>query len=869
MTQKQRIFLCFFIMVFCLGVCFPVYALATDTPRQTINFNREWKYARGDYQGAEQVAYADQDWETVGLPHSFSIPYFMSKDFYVGYGWYRKQFTLSAKDVTNKIFLEFDGVFQEAEVFVNGQKVGSHIGGYTGFTLDISSAAQSGKNLVAVRVNNLWKPDVAPRAGEHVFSGGIYRNVRLVVKSPVYIDWYGTQVTTPGLSVNQGRSSVVRIATDVCNRTTRTSGYKLLTEILDKNGKVVTKISSTTNIAAHTTFQFEQTTPPVTQPELWSPESPVLYTVVSSLYQGKKLIDRYETPFGFRWVAWTTDNGFFLNGRHRFLKGANVHQDHAGWGDAVTESGMKRDVRMMKEAGFDFIRGSHYPHAPAFSQACDEIGMLFWSETSFWGIGGFATDGYWNSSAYPVNEKDAEGFEESALQQLEDMIRIHRNHPSIIAWSMCNEPFFSSPEVMPGVRRLLQRMVDRTRRLDSTRPAAVGGVQRPLGKDRIDLIGDVAGYNGDGGTISDFQHPALPNLVSEYGSRTAERPGEYQPGWGDLQKGDAWKGHPWRSGQAIWCGFDHGSIAGSQLGKMGIVDYFRIPKRAWYWYRNEYRQIAPPEWAEEGVPAKIKLEASEVKGVRADGTEDVMLCVTILDAADKAVNNSPSVTLRLVSGPGEFPTGTSITFDKESDIRIQDGKAAIAFRSYYAGTSVIEATSPGLLPARVRISFEGAPVYVEGITSPVKERPYIHFVRAKEGEDIQTFGRNNPTFASSSATGYPAGYAADGDERTWWQADAADQNVYLTLDTEKGLALREVKILFPVAVAYQYRIEASADNLHWDLLSDKTDNRETVKMEQLSLKDNRKHRFVRISFGQNTEEIPAVSEVIVKGVVLE
>ncbi|MBD3589953.1 glycoside hydrolase family 2 TIM barrel-domain containing protein [Bacteroides sp. GM023] len=852
------------------GFATPTSIRATDEPRQTINFNREWKYSRGDYPGAEQNTYDDTGWERIGLPHSFSIPYFMSKDFYIGYGWYRKQFFLSEKELKKIAFLEFDGVFQEAEIFVNGKRVGSHVGGYTGFTFDISSAVQLGQNIIAVRVNNIWKPDVAPRAGEHVFSGGIYRNVRLVLKSAAYIDWYGTQVTTLELEKNQGISSTVKVVTDVYNRTDIPSDYKLLTEVLDKGGRVVATANSTKRIAANAMIKFDQTTPIVRQPELWAPESPVLYKVVSTLYQGKKLIDRYETPFGFRWISWTADKGFFLNGIHRYFRGANVHQDHAGWGDAVTESGMRRDVRLMKEAGFDFIRGSHYPHAPAFSKACDEEGMLFWSEAPFWGIGGFRPDGYWDSSAYPVNKKDEEGFEASAMQQLAEMIRIHRNHPSIIAWSMCNEPFFSAPEVMPGVRRLLQKMVALSRQLDSTRPAAVGGVQRPLGRERIDIIGDVAGYNGDGGTIADFQNPGIPNLVSEYGSTTAERPGNYEPGWGDLQKEDAWKGRSWRSGQVIWCGFDHGSIAGSQLGKMGIIDYFRIPKRAWYWYRNECQQIPSSQWPAEGIPAKIRIDVSERQEVRADGTDDVILYVTILDATGKEISNSPSVTLKLISGPGEFPTGTSITFDENSDIRILDGKAAIEFRSYYAGTAVIEATSPGLESSRVNISFNEAPAYKEETTLPVKERPYNRFVRVKVNEDIRTFGRNNPTFSSSSSIGYPAGAAADGDKKTRWQADANDRNAYWTLDTEKGLALREINIVFPSAKAYQYKIEASADNLHWITLSDKMDNREVVETERFLLKDDRKFRFVRLAFGQNSADMPAaISEVIVKGVILE
>lgn len=135
-----------------------------------------------------------------------------------------------------------------------------------------------------------------------------------------------------------------------------------------------------------------------------------------------------------------------------------------------------------------------------------------------------------------------------------------------------------------------------------------------MGDARIDKIGDIAGYNGDGATQPDFQNPGIPNIVSEYGSVTSERPGKNAPGWGDLQRDNGWKGFSWRSGQAIWCGFDHGSIAGSNLGKMGIVDYFRIPKRSWYWYRNEYTQITPPEWPEEGVPAQLKLEASGTTG---------------------------------------------------------------------------------------------------------------------------------------------------------------------------------------------------------------------------------------------------------------
>ena len=214
-----------------------------------------------------------------------------------------------------------------------------------------------------------------------------------------------------------------------------------------------------------------------------------------------------------------------------------------------------------------------------------------------------------------------------------------------------------------------------------------------MGADRIDGIGDLAGYNGDGANIADFQSPGHPSVVTEYGSTLADRPGEYIPGWGDLARDEGWKGRPWRGGQVIWCGFDHGSIFGGNMAKLGIVDYFRLPKRSWYWYRNEYAHQAPPQWPVEGRPAKLRLTASKTEAIRTDGTDDVQLIVTVLDAEGRELSNSPDVRLSVVSGPGEFPTGRSIAFSADSDIRIQDGKAAIALRAYYAGRTVVEASS--------------------------------------------------------------------------------------------------------------------------------------------------------------------------------
>jgi len=354
----------------------PGLLCATEPTRQDINFNREWKFHLGDLAGAETVAFDDAKWDDVGLPHSFSMPYFASPKFYTGYGWYRKHFVVPAKWSDQRLFLEFDGAFQVAEIFVNSRLVGEHKGGYTGFSLDITDSVKPGDNLVAVRLNNNWDPQLAPRAGEHVFSGGIYRDVRLVITQPLHVAWYGTFVTTPKVSAE---SAFVNVKTDIQNDGAVSKQCALRTDILDPSGKTIASISSTQTVSAGSTVTFDQTTGTIARPKLWHPDQPVLYQAVTEVFDGRNVADHYTTPFGFRWFKWTADRGFFLNGEHLYIKGADVHQDHAGWGDAVADSGFFRDVKMVKDAGFDFIRGSHYPHDPHFADACDQLGLFFWS----------------------------------------------------------------------------------------------------------------------------------------------------------------------------------------------------------------------------------------------------------------------------------------------------------------------------------------------------------------------------------------------------------------------------------------------------------------------------------------------------------
>jgi hypothetical protein len=780
--------------------CGTTWGTITRTPRTRTNLDPGWRFFLGDDAGASDPGFDDSNWQRVDLPHSFSEPYFRAPDFYIGYGWYRRHLTVDSTTAHAQNFLEFEGAFQDAEVFVNGKRAGEHLGGYTGFSMDISVDLHPGDNVIAVRVNNLWNGQLNPRAGEHVFSGGIYRDVSLVTTAPVHVPWYGTFVTTPKVSDDD---ATVDLKTEMRNSSPASAAVVLKTAILDPSGKQVAEYTTPQTIGPGVLVTVDQSGD-VHSPNLWSPETPKLYTAVSRLYVKNRLQDEFRTTFGIRWFTWTADDGLTFNGKHRYFHGADVHQDHAGWGDAVTNAGARRDIAMVKQAGFDFIRGSHYPHDPAFADACDEYGVLFWSENDFWGIGGYKGDGYFNASSYPTKEEDQAPFEAHVLESLRDMIRINRNHPSIVVWSMSNEPYFAPASVMPKVRTLLAKEVALSHELDPTRPAAIGGAQRG----NIDLIGDVAGYNGDGARL--FMHPKVANAVTEYGSAKEVRPGTYDPHLRDLA------GQPeyhWRGGQAIWSMFDHGSVAGAE-GTTGIVDYFRLPKRGWYWYRNSLAHVPPPEWPAEGVPAALKLTASSSTIEHADGTDDVQLIVTVVDSAGKQIDNTPDVTLRVVSGPGVFPTGKSIVFRNGTDIPILDGQAAIEFRSYWSGSTVIEAASPNLSSARIAITSRNAPAYIAAKTQEAVPGPYVRFVSTRAAADeAANITLDRPTNASSMAPNHQSRLASDGDPRTYWSAapDAAGPQWWES-DLEGVYVLSAVTLRFANPGGYSYEIQTSTDD---------------------------------------------------------
>ncbi|MBE1593572.1 glycoside hydrolase family 2 TIM barrel-domain containing protein [Nonomuraea angiospora] len=721
--------------------------------------NRSWKFTYGDPSGATEPGYDDSDWYDVGLPHSFGQPYFMEAGFYVGRGVYRRDFVVEHPD--KRVALEFQGVFQDAEVYVNGHHVGRHLGGYTAFEMDVSEAVRPGINQLTVRVGNEWNPRLAPRAGEHVFNGGIYRDVSLIVSEKVRFAWYGTAVTTDG--------NRVEIATELVNDGDTPFEGQLDAVVSLDDVELAT-------VSAHISLEAGEATTHRTQLLLdevrqWHPATPVLYQLEQRLSNGEQA----STTFGFRTVEFTTDGGFFLNGEHYLINGANVHQDHAGWSDAVSHAGIRRDVAMIKECGMNFIRGSHYPHHEQFAAECDRQGLLFWSELHFWGVGGHDAEGYWNASAYPPHEEDRAEFEESCLRALTEMIRVNRNHPSIIVWSVSNEPFFTDAQVMPEAKKLITRLVDLAHQLDPTRPAAVGGAQRG----GFDELGDLAGYNGDGAAL--FHQPPWPSLVSEYGSTIEDRPGVYGPRYTDGVEIE----HPWRAGIALWCAFHHGSII-TDMSRMGFIDYFRVPLRSYYWYRNKLRGIEPPVWPSEGTARALRL-SSDTETIGTDGTDDAHLRVELVDKSGAVISGERTVTIEVLEGGGLFPTGTSI------ELPVVDGIGAIEFRSHYAGVNVLRASAEGLEPATLTILATGGP---EWTGQPRKLPSGPPSLRYRPGSE-RLLSANRPVFSSGS----PAHDVTDYSTEHGWSGG------WVRVDLEGAWRLRRIEVRFGEGADVPFAIE--------------------------------------------------------------
>jgi beta-galactosidase len=515
-------------------------------PRQKILFDFDWKFYRGDVENGQVADFNDSTWRTLDLPHDWSIedipgtnsPFDSAAIWAIdggyltgGTGWYRKTFEVPENIAGKKLSFYFEGIYMNADVWLNGMHLGNHPYGYTAFEYDITELVKTGeKNILAVQVKNEGR-------NSRWYSGsGIYRHVWLKVTEPVHVKTWGNFITTPEISKEM---ATINIQTQLMNETTENLTVQIETKILDSKKKNVAtnKISQTINTEAEISVsQIIQ----IKSPELWSTETPNLYTAVIEIRNEKgKLLDVVKETFGIRSIEFSVEKGFLLNGIPTLLKGGCMHHDNGPLGAAAYDRAEERRVELMKASGFNAIRCSHNPPSEAFLAACDKFGMLVIDETF----------DMWRKQKNPQDYHLY--FDEWWQRDVDAMVLRDRNHPSVIMWSIGNEiPERGDPEGAETSKMLVEYI----KQLDSTRPvtAAVNG----LGPDKDPYFAtlDISGYNysagGDHGQKSIFEkdHERVPDRIMYCAE---SYPLEAYDAWMDAVK------YPYVLGDFVWTGFDY------------------------------------------------------------------------------------------------------------------------------------------------------------------------------------------------------------------------------------------------------------------------------------------------------------------------
>ena len=434
-------------------------ATPATAQRQRLSMDPGWRFTLGDPKGAEQPGFDDRGWRRLDLPHDWSIEGTPTQDapaggrggyFPTGIGWYRKAFRVPAGTASHETWLEFDGVYMNSDVWINGVHLGKRPYGYISFAYDITKHLVAGVNVVAVRVDNSLQPNSRWYSGS-----GIYRYTWLEIVDPLHVGHWGTYVTTPHAD-SAGADVVIR--TRVENAGAAPRAAVLRAAILDGDGKEVVRAETTLTITAGQGADVEQRLH-VAAPRLWSLETPSLYAVRSTVLANGRAVDAIDTPFGIRTIAYDKDQGFLLNGVRVKMRGVNLHHDAGALGAAVPERVWERRLQLLKAMGANAIRTSHNPPAPEFLDLCDRLGVLVMAEAFDEWTFGKVPEGYHKY------------FAEWSERDVTDFVHRDRNHPSIVLWSAGNE---IGEQSSPDGAQVLRRLVDFFHREDPTRPVTTG-----------------------------------------------------------------------------------------------------------------------------------------------------------------------------------------------------------------------------------------------------------------------------------------------------------------------------------------------------------------------------------------------------------
>ncbi|MEH6306890.1 glycoside hydrolase family 2 TIM barrel-domain containing protein [Olivibacter sp. CPCC 100613] len=581
-------------------------------------FNSQWKFYLGDEPEAKAAGFNDKGWRNIDLPHDWSIEGTFSKEHPAtnqggalpgGIAWYRKTFQLADTIEGKQVYIDFDGIYRNSEVWINGHYLGKRPSGYTSFRYDLTPYMNIGKqsNVIAVRVDNSQQPNSRWYSGS-----GIYRNVWLITKNKIAIDHWGLFITSPSIQKEQ---ATIRQQTVFKNLGSKREAAEVTIRVFDKESKlVVKKAFEQSLIPGDSEASYEIQVP---QPILWSPENPYCYRVETQVYIGKRLVDQHSSPFGIRSFSFDEKEGFSLNGQRKRILGVCMHHDLGALGAAINRKAMERQLVLLKEMGANAIRISHNPPAPEFLDLCDSIGFLVMDE---------AFD-MWrkkkNKFDYSLD------FDEWHRQDLTDLIKRDRNHPSIIMWSIGNEirEQFDSTGTA-----LTKELVAIVRSEDNTRPVVAALTETHLEKNFIAQANalDILGFN-----YKYEQYDSLPInfpgqkfIASETTSALATR-GHYDLGhdtlrfwppsakekfvkngnadftvsaydqvaayWGTSHE-QAWravKQRDFMTGLFVWTGFDYlGEPVPydfpARSSYYGIIDLAGFPKDVYYMYQSEW-----------------------------------------------------------------------------------------------------------------------------------------------------------------------------------------------------------------------------------------------------------------------------------------
>ncbi|MFC0515924.1 beta-galactosidase GalB [Mucilaginibacter angelicae] len=601
-------------------VClFAILMLAALKPfaqsRQKLDFDKSWRFNLGAVDNGEKVTLNDSKWRTLNLPHDWSIEGKFSKDNPAtpeggalpgGIGWYRKTFTVPAASKGKLVYIDFDGVYQKSDVWINGHHLGFRPNGYISFRYELTPYLNfGGSNVIAVKVDNSVQPNSRWYSGS-----GIYRHVWLETTNKIAIDHWGTYVTTSDVSTS---SAKVNVQVQLHNNEVSPSLF-ISTKLYDATGKIVASSEQATLAAlVKNAVLTTDNTLTVKNPVLWSVEKPYLYKAVTQVLEGKELIDEYTTTVGIRYFNFDVDKGFSLNGKPMKILGVCDHHDLGSLGAAVNNRALERQLQMLKAMGCNGIRTSHNPPAPELLDLCDKMGFIVMDE---------AFDCWeWKKATYDYHLF----FKEWHKRDLEDQVKRDRNHPSIMIWSIGNE---IPQQADTSALRIAPELAAIVHSLDKTRPITTAN-DRPDSTNKIVKSGaiDLIGYNYHQFDYAKFhdRYPGKKFIATETTSGLETRgyyempsdsirvwPTNYdkpfvregnnvsaydntRPPWGSTHE-MTWKvmkKYDFLSGMFIWTGFDYlGEPTPyswpSRSSYFGIIDLAGFPKDVYYMYQSEW-----------------------------------------------------------------------------------------------------------------------------------------------------------------------------------------------------------------------------------------------------------------------------------------